>query len=158
MGNAEQESTSVQYTCAEHAPEFGAIELPHHVIETPVFATTAEEEVRPAPTHDSAVGRTPPPLPVTRVLRWAVSADERSHPMGCGPVLLVVSRSPRCVEVFTRELDLRQSPRLSAHANVPTRRAQVYGTAEPVPITAQHVGSALDAGNHGVVWHVFALD
>lgn len=78
-----------------------------------------------------------------RVLKWAVPVDDRDHPIGSGPVVLV-AESGSVVYVWTDESGERQ-----AHVG---RRARVYGTGHQVPPDDLHLGSVVA---WPFVWHVF---
>jgi hypothetical protein len=85
------------------------------------------------------------------VLKWPVSVDDRSHKIGGGPVVHVDSQNPHdpsMVVVWTIEPRYAQAE--------PKRRVQVYGTGQPLPYFAEHLGSVVTAGGQ-LVWHVFQL-
>ena len=96
-----------------------------------------------------------------RVLRWTVPVDDQPWRIGTGPVVLVACRNderiargePRSVEVWTDETLHDDWPEVDTSG---WRRAQVYGTGQPVPAGAKHLGSALDAGGR-LVWHLFTV-
>lgn len=84
-----------------------------------------------------------------RVLKWDVSVDDRSHPIGVGRVLHVaIQYHPDQVQVWTLEdeMTLRSE-----------RHVQVFATGQPLPgSTTAHVGTAIAAGG-ALVWHVFEV-
>lgn len=81
-----------------------------------------------------------------RVLKWAVPVDDKDHPIGTGPVVLVACQgNPAVVHVWTEERDGKTTP---------TRRARVYATGEPLNDSEQHIGSVVVSGAE-LVWHVY---
>lgn len=82
-----------------------------------------------------------------QVLRWEVPVDDQVHPVGTGPVVMVASRKPGVVEVWTEELG---DPS-------PLKLMQVFGTGHLIPRHGAHVGSTFDAGTTGLVWHLYAV-
>ncbi len=86
-----------------------------------------------------------------RVLKWPVPVDDRPHLIGTGDIIHVDCQSPTdpsMVTVWTiepRYVPVRQ-----------TRRVQVFGTGQPLPYFATHIGSAL-ALRGQIVWHAFEL-
>lgn len=84
-----------------------------------------------------------------QVLRWDVPVDDQMHSIGSGPVVNVDSRGLGVVEVWTDESEASVSV---------DRMVQVYGTGHIVPDIATHLGSTLDGGNPGLVWHLFQLN
>lgn len=88
------------------------------------------------------------------VLKWPVSVDDRPHRIGSGQVVHVACQDPTdpaWVEVWTIE----PRPR-NGEVPIPTREVQVFGTGQPLPFFATHLGTAL-AANGRLVWHVFSL-
>lgn len=78
------------------------------------------------------------------VLKWPVQSDDQDHQIGTGRVVLVDSQGAHgTVCVWTEE---------EAGDDLATRPVRIYGTGNPVPEGAKHVGSTL-AGPF--VWHVF---
>jgi hypothetical protein len=88
------------------------------------------------------------------VLKWPVAVDDRVHRIGGGQIVHVACQDPReidCVMVWTIE------PRPArGESPVPTREVQVFGTGQPLPFFADHLGTAITA-NGQLVWHLFAL-
>lgn len=81
-----------------------------------------------------------------RVLKWRVGLDDTPHRIGCGPVVLVSSRTDtEAVWVWTQET--------SGPPMVRTRPARVVGTGQDIPGGWAHVGSCVD---EPFVWHVYA--
>lgn len=79
-----------------------------------------------------------------RVLKWSVPVDYAVHPIGNGKVVHVGCQTgPGSVQVWTEET----SPSV-------TRPVTVFGTGDPIPSTAQHVGSAIA---EPFVWHVYEV-
>ena len=84
------------------------------------------------------------------VLKWDVPVDDTPHQIGGGQVLHVACQhSASVVTVWTLE------PR-NRDAVTAMRRVQVFGTGQPLPYFAEHVGSTVTAGG-ALVWHVFEL-
>lgn len=84
------------------------------------------------------------------VLKWPVHVDDQEHEIGGGPVAHVDCQAdPATVMVWTVEL-ADQDP-----DDRPMRRVQVYGTGQPVPPEASHLGSCLTLSGT-LVWHVFS--
>lgn len=80
-----------------------------------------------------------------RVLKWNVPVDDKDHPIGAGPVVLVACQDgPEVVQVWTVE---DEGP-------CDRRRARVYGTGQAVPPDDLHIGSTV-AARGALVWHVF---
>ena len=80
------------------------------------------------------------------VLKWNVRVDDTTHRIGAGPVVMVACQyDPGVVQVWTDEADVD---------HVRDRLARVYGTGQPIPAAAVHIGSVMTAGS--LVWHVFA--
>lgn len=86
------------------------------------------------------------------VLKWQVSVDDRPHKIGGGEVVHVAVQYPDRPDVVTvwtiesRDEGARPRP----------RTVQIYGTGQPLPYFACHLGSAV-AVNGGLVWHCFEL-
>jgi len=81
-----------------------------------------------------------------RVLKWNVPVDDQSHPVGAGRVLYVQCQfGPESVQVWTEESELTGSGE---------RKVRVYGTGQPVPFDAPHLGTAVTADG-ALVWHLF---
>jgi hypothetical protein len=84
------------------------------------------------------------------VAKWPVSVDDRPHPIGGGEVVHVGIQHPGDIDtvtVWTIE------PRTGAQ---PKRVVQIFGTGQPLPYFAVHLGSAITM-NGMFVWHVFEL-
>jgi hypothetical protein len=85
---------------------------------------------------------------VKAVLKWHVPVDDRAHPVGHGPVVLVACQwTPDVVTVWTLDGDVPVRA---------SRTVQVYGTGQPVPDGATHLGSTLTADG-ALVWHLFEV-
>jgi hypothetical protein len=85
------------------------------------------------------------------VLKWTVSVDDRPHKIGGGDIVHVAVQYPGIMDtvtVWTIEPRNWAAP--------PKRTVQVFGTGQPLPFFATHIGSTLTA-NGGLVWHVFEL-
>lgn len=85
------------------------------------------------------------------VLKWPVAVDDRPHKIGGGQVVHVANQYDdeiNVVTIWTIE------PRYGSV--LPKRTVQVYGTGQPLPIFATHLGSVVVAGGH-LVWHAFEL-
>jgi hypothetical protein len=81
-----------------------------------------------------------------RILKWQIPIDDRDHPVGPGPAVLVAVQGAAhsgVVTVWTDESDTE---------GIPVQSARVYGTGQPVPPGDVHLGSCLDGS---LVWHVF---
>lgn len=82
-----------------------------------------------------------------RVLKWQVPVDDRDHPIGGGPVVLVACQNDNAalVQVWTDEANAGDVADL--------RSARVFGTGQPILRTDEHIGSVVVGP---LVWHVFA--
>lgn len=79
-----------------------------------------------------------------RVLKWNVPVDDRPHPIGTGPVVLVACQyGPESVQVWTEE----PTPDV-----VHRHEVQVFGTGQPLDGAGAHVGSVVIGS---LVWHVY---
>lgn len=89
-----------------------------------------------------------------RVLKWSVSVDDRDHPIGGGPVVLVGCQAgvADVVHVWTEE-DADKGTFSASEM----RRARVYGTAHPIPDDDEHIGSVIAPvpPPRTLVWHVY---
>lgn len=86
-----------------------------------------------------------------RVLKWPVPVDDHEHPIGAGKVVHVdCAGESRVVYVWTEQ---HATTRRTGHG---LSSARVYGTGQPIPDDAEHIGSAVTAGGM-LVWHVYAL-
>lgn len=84
-----------------------------------------------------------------RVLKWHVPVDDQIHPIGTGPVLHVDSQlGADTVTVWTEESD-------DLHDGQ-ARAVQVFGTGQPLPNFATHLGSVVVAEGR-LVWHCYEL-
>ena len=83
-----------------------------------------------------------------QVLRWDVPVDDEIHPIGSGKVVMVGSRQPGVVEVWTDEAD---------ESVLVDRFVQVFAAGHLVPELATHIGSTIDGGTDRLVWHVFQV-
>jgi hypothetical protein len=82
-----------------------------------------------------------------RILKWPVRVDDTAHPIGHGPVVRVATQGDSTtVWVWTDETGTDIAP---------SRPTQIYGTGQPVPPDAIHLGSC--ETDLGLVWHAFAL-
>jgi hypothetical protein len=85
------------------------------------------------------------------VLKWPIAVDDKPHKIGGGEVVHVACQDqyrPDVVTIWTIE------PRYAQPE--PKRRVQVYGTGQPLPFFAEHLGSVVAAGGQ-LVWHAFQL-
>lgn len=83
-----------------------------------------------------------------QVLRWEVPVNDQPCPVGAGVVVLVASRLPGLVEVWTDETE--DSVDIG-------RIVQVFGPGHLVPDHARHLGSTFDASGPELVWHLFQV-
>lgn len=87
-----------------------------------------------------------------RVLKWDVLVDDREHEIGGGRVRLVACQhSHDVVQVWTEETD---HPDWEFAAR--PRMVRVFGTGQPLPEAANHLGSVVTAGG-ALVWHVYEV-
>jgi hypothetical protein len=85
------------------------------------------------------------------VLKWPVAVDDRPHRIGGGEVVHVDCQNPHdpsVITIWTIE------PRYAQPE--PKRRVQVFGTGQPLPFFAEHLGSVVAAEGQ-LVWHAFQL-
>lgn len=84
------------------------------------------------------------------VLKWPVPVDDHTHKIGGGSVIHVDCQDPHDPShVMVWTVEQREGP-------VPQRTVQVFGTGQPLPFNAEHLGSAMALGGR-LVWHVFQL-
>lgn len=84
-----------------------------------------------------------------RVLKWHVPVDDQIHPIGTGPVLHVDNQlDTHTLTVWTEESD-------EPHGGE-ARAVRVFGTGQPLPNFATHLGSVLVASG-ALVWHLYEL-
>ncbi len=85
-----------------------------------------------------------------KVLKWHIPVDDRDHPIGSGPVVLVGCQNGdyTAVQVWTEE-----------SGPVTPRRARVYGTGQRLPANDAHIGSVVapTLPPKTLVWHVYAI-
>jgi hypothetical protein len=86
------------------------------------------------------------------VLKWPVSVDDRTHKIGGGQIVHVACQFPRDVSVV---MVWTIEPR-NEGARLPKRKVQIFGTGQPLPFFAEHLGSAVVGGGN-LVWHLFLL-
>lgn len=84
-----------------------------------------------------------------RVLKWSVPVDDQDHPIGAGRVVHVACQAGvvDVVQVWTEEIS-------SGGVIAPIRSARVYGTGQPIPEHAEHIGTVTPPRT--LVWHVYA--
>lgn len=85
-----------------------------------------------------------------RVLKWTVRVDDHDHPIGSGPVVMVLA-SPEATRVNVWTVEEDES---AVHPARPLRPARAYATGQPVPLNETYLGSTRHEPS-GLVWHVF---
>jgi hypothetical protein len=87
---------------------------------------------------------------VKRVLKWDVPVDDREHTIGAGFIAHVgCQQGPETVQVWTEQSDDHPT-------RWPARTVRVFGTGQPLPDGARHLGSVVSAGG-ALVWHVYEV-
>jgi hypothetical protein len=85
---------------------------------------------------------------VRAVHRYEVSVDDHAHDIELhGPIVHVDCRNPDRVEIWA--MTGVQQPMV--------RTFQVFGTGQPLPDNAAHIGTALAGRGGTLVWHLFEL-
>lgn len=85
-------------------------------------------------------------LGTQRVLKHTVPVDDQWHEIPSQQILHVeCQRSSEEVQVWTLDYGYPQPP---------TMRVRIFGTGQPLPDRAAHLGSAVTAGGQ-LVWHLF---
>lgn len=82
------------------------------------------------------------------VHRYEVPVDDQAHDIELsGPIMHVDCRNPALVEIWA--MTGVQQPMI--------RIFQVFGTGQPLPDNAAHIGTALAGRGGAMVWHLFEL-
>lgn len=85
-----------------------------------------------------------------RVLKWSVPVDDRAHEVGAGQVVLVACQTGAVdeVQVWTEEF-----------GDGLTRLARAFGTGQPMPEDAGHLGSVVVPVHppKTLVWHIYEV-
>lgn len=78
------------------------------------------------------------------IYRYEIPVDDQWHPLQLsGDIVHVDSRNPRAVEIWA----------LNTGGTTLTRSFRVFGTGQPLPDNATHIGTAIPPGGH-LVWHL----
>lgn len=84
----------------------------------------------------------------SQILKWDIPVDDGAHQVssGLGVVHVACQHDYESVQIWTLED--------SETVGATPRWYQVFGTGQPIPKNAHHVGTALSAQG-SLVWHVF---